>query len=199
MTGVGIRERKKQETRARILRSAVDLFGQNGIDAVSVEDVAAHADVGKGTVYNYFGAKEDMLAAFVIELDRKALRGFGDLAGVGTLAEALDAAAWRLLECKLGYQPFVQVFLARVLISPDFRSELGTFQAALDEALGALHEGLRGRGLTAPRLEVAEFALAFKTMQMGLAMLWALEEPPYAHARRMTRLMTKGLAREWAA
>lgn len=198
MTQVGIRERKKQETRERILRSAVDLFGKNGIDAVSVEDVAVRAEVGKGTVYNYFSAKEDMLAAFVIELDREALGGFAELAAAGSLAEALDAAAWRLLECKTGYQSFVQVFLARVLTSPGFRDELEDFQAALDGALGALHARLRERGLIHPAVDAANFSLTFKTMEMGLTMLWAMEGPPYEHARSMTRRLTSSLAKEWA-
>jgi AcrR family transcriptional regulator len=196
MTKVGIRERKKVETRSRILRSAVELFGRNGIDAVSVEDVATHADVGKGTVYNYFAAKEDMLAAFVIELDREALRGFGDLARADTLAEALDAAAWRLLECKSGYHAFVQVFLARALTSPALHRELTEFQALLDAALTDLFDELRERNLVRAGFDCAEFILAFKTMQLGLSSLWAMEGPPYDDARRMTRLLTKALARE---
>ena len=196
MTRVGLRERKKVETRSRILRSAVDLFGRNGTDAVSVEDVAIHADVGKGTVYNYFNAKEDMLAAFVIELDREALRGFRDLACTGTLAEALDAAAWRLLECKSGYRPFVQVFLARALTSPPLHRELTEFQASLDAALEDLFDELRERGLVRADFHCGELILAFKTLELGLTSLWAMEGPPYDDARRMTRLLTTALAKE---
>jgi len=53
--------------RARILLSAMDLFGEKGFDAVPVDDVAARAGVGKGSVYRQFGSKEELYAASVIE------------------------------------------------------------------------------------------------------------------------------------
>lgn len=53
--------------RARILRSAMELFGEKGFDAVPVDDVAARAGVGKGSVYRQFRSKEELYAASVIE------------------------------------------------------------------------------------------------------------------------------------
>jgi AcrR family transcriptional regulator len=53
--------------RARILHSAMELFGEKGFDAVPVDEVAARAGVGKGSVYRQFGSKEELYAASVIE------------------------------------------------------------------------------------------------------------------------------------
>jgi len=53
--------------RARILGSAMELFGERGFDAVPVDDVAARAGVGKGSVYRQFKSKEELYAASVIE------------------------------------------------------------------------------------------------------------------------------------
>jgi AcrR family transcriptional regulator len=53
--------------RARILHSAMELFGEKGFDAVPVDAVAARAGVGKGSVYRQFGSKEELYAASVIE------------------------------------------------------------------------------------------------------------------------------------
>lgn len=53
--------------RARILRSAMELFGEKGFDDVPIDDVAARAGVGKGSVYRQFGSKEQLYAASVIE------------------------------------------------------------------------------------------------------------------------------------
>ena len=57
----GLRERKKRETRETIARTAMDLFGARGYDAVTVADVARAADVSEKTVFNYFPAKEDLV------------------------------------------------------------------------------------------------------------------------------------------
>jgi AcrR family transcriptional regulator len=53
--------------RARILHSAMELFGEKGFDDVPIDDIAARAGVGKGSVYRQFGSKEELYAASVIE------------------------------------------------------------------------------------------------------------------------------------
>lgn len=53
--------------RARILKSAMELFGDQGFDHVPIDAVAAHAGVGKGSVYRQFGSKEQLYAESVIE------------------------------------------------------------------------------------------------------------------------------------
>ncbi len=57
------RERKKQESRRRIYSAAFALFLEKGFDETTVEEIAERADVGKGTVFNYFPHKASFLAA----------------------------------------------------------------------------------------------------------------------------------------
>jgi AcrR family transcriptional regulator len=57
----GLRERKKEQTRAAIAHTAVGLFLERGYDHVSIADIAAAAGVAKMTVTNYFPAKEDLV------------------------------------------------------------------------------------------------------------------------------------------
>ena len=53
------RERKKRETRERIITTALELFGRKGIENTTVDEIAAAADIGKGTIYNYFRTNKD--------------------------------------------------------------------------------------------------------------------------------------------
>lgn len=198
MTKVGIREQKKTDTRQRILESAVRLFGQRGIEAVTVEEIADTAGVGKGTVYNYFGAKEDMVVAFLVELDRLALGRIAQLPLPGmSVAETLDAACWTLLEEKPPHRAFVRAFLARLFQADGFVFELAAFQALQDEALTALFERLLARPGMRRTNSVPDLVLSFKTMTLGITALWSLEGPPYANARTVTRrhmfLLAKGM------
>jgi AcrR family transcriptional regulator len=56
-------ERRKLETRERLLDAALRLFLKAGYSAVSTADIAAAADVGAGTYYLHFEDKADILRA----------------------------------------------------------------------------------------------------------------------------------------
>jgi AcrR family transcriptional regulator len=60
-TELGLRERKKQQTRQAIADAAKRLFLERGFDQVSVAEVARAADVSEQTVFNYFPTKEDLV------------------------------------------------------------------------------------------------------------------------------------------
>ena len=51
----------------RILQAAVELFTERDFHQVLMDDVAARADVGKGTVYRYFPTKEELYFATIFE------------------------------------------------------------------------------------------------------------------------------------
>lgn len=60
MTGLEVsrRERKKEETKERILQASFELFRKHGFEATTVEGICERADVAKGTFFNYFPRKE---------------------------------------------------------------------------------------------------------------------------------------------
>ena len=73
---MGLRERKKQETRAALSWAAIQLVVERGADNVLVEDIAAAAGVSPRTFNNYFSSKGEAIASR--HLDR-CLRMAADL------------------------------------------------------------------------------------------------------------------------
>jgi AcrR family transcriptional regulator len=57
----GLRARKKARTRDAIADAAISLFLAHGFDQVSVNDIAAAAEVSKPTLFRYFASKEDLV------------------------------------------------------------------------------------------------------------------------------------------
>jgi AcrR family transcriptional regulator len=57
----GRRELRRQETRARIVEAAAELFAERGFDAVSVAEIARRAGVVEKTVFNHFPLKEGLV------------------------------------------------------------------------------------------------------------------------------------------
>jgi AcrR family transcriptional regulator len=57
----GLRERKKQRTRAVIADAALGLFLERGFEAVTIAEIAEAAEVDAKTIYNYFPSKPDLV------------------------------------------------------------------------------------------------------------------------------------------
>ena len=80
-----IREGKRRE----ILDAAVECFATTGYHAVSISDLAKHAGISKGLMYNYFSSKDELLKAIFNEImsvmmdlfdpDQKGIRTRKDL------------------------------------------------------------------------------------------------------------------------
>lgn len=172
---------KKAATRDVILRAGMELFSKHGIDAVTVDQIAGAADVGKGTIYNYFPTKEAIVVAFLVNVERTVQRRLATLEAarhplVDTLTEFI-AMQWRMKE---RHHRFVRVFFAQMFLHTDtflpYMAEVNQLVSANTESL---FERLRRRGNFRTDVNVEDLAMVFVNMQFGLTALWAIEGPPF--------------------
>lgn len=68
-------ERRRRRNQQALIGAAYDVISANGVDAATIQDIADAADIGLGTVYNYFSSKDALVVAVMDRLmDDMALR-----------------------------------------------------------------------------------------------------------------------------
>lgn len=76
-----------------LLTAAADLFLDKGIEATTVDDIAARAGVAKGTFYHYFDTKTEVILA----LRERFSRGFVDRVAAAVAAVPADDHRGRIV------------------------------------------------------------------------------------------------------
>jgi AcrR family transcriptional regulator len=95
--------RRKERTRRVLMEVGLALFYEKGIYWTKIEDITERADVGKGTFYQYFDTKEDLLAALLKQgldhlLARAKESASGAKPGVPTLQKIVETRLQFFLE-----------------------------------------------------------------------------------------------------
>jgi AcrR family transcriptional regulator len=199
MSQLSRRERSKTASRARIIKAAIRLFSDRNIDGVTVDDIAAAADVGKGTIYNYFRTKEDIVVAFMADFEREVQAKLRDLDTTNrSLAETLTQFIRLQFQLKEPHHHFVRIFFAQMFLRTH---QFGPYMAEIHQLMRSTTETLlltlQKQGTIRADLSVDDLTLVFINLQFGLSALWAIEGPPfratdYAVQREIT-LFCEGL------
>jgi AcrR family transcriptional regulator len=161
-------ERRRTETRARLLAAARKLFAAQGFEATTIRDIAGDADTALGSFYNYFRTKEEVLAALMEEILAEQLtllerrrRRVDDVAECVSIAHRHLLAAvkedrewgWLLVRLDVEHEIIEHVFTASAMSDLRKGIDAGRFdvadpdvalQASGGALLGVMHAALRG-------------------------------------------------------
>lgn len=114
---MSVRERQKQDRRRRIFDAAMALFHSQGFQNTTVVDIAAAAQVSRGTVFNYYPYKEailtEHLARAITDLERR-LTVTDDATPLHTLYAIFDELA-----CFVEANRHLVLPLSYELLNPD--------------------------------------------------------------------------------
>ncbi|GGU47393.1 TetR/AcrR family transcriptional regulator [Streptomyces violascens] len=145
----GLRARKKERTREAIADAAVSLFLEHGFDRVSVNEIAAAAEISKPTLFRYFPTKEDLVLHRFADHQGEAARVVrgreSGIEPVAALRRHFQAALDRYDPVTgLNDHPQVVAFHRLVFSTPSLAGRLTRYQLEDEEALAdALGEGIQ--------------------------------------------------------
>ncbi|HTD06473.1 helix-turn-helix domain-containing protein [Undibacterium sp.] len=172
----GRRERKRRQTVDHLAGHAFRLFEAQGYDAVTMEQIAAEADVSKGTLYNHFPVKEALLAhQFHLELAADmprmlaAMQAEPDFAG--RVRCWLHASAdWS--ENRRGYLPHYLRFRFASLNRSEAGADQKPARSGLDQLFDALIRAAQDAGELRPEFPSAQLAQMLQFLYLGAVMRW---------------------------
>jgi AcrR family transcriptional regulator len=165
----GLRERKKARTRASLREHALRLFGEQGYQATTVEQIAAAAEVSPSTFFRYFPTKEDLVLqddmdTRMIEALERQPAGLGPITAVRAATREVFAS---YTEADLD---LIQQNMALTLSVPEVRAR------ALDEfarTIAVMGEALAKRsGRPTDDLTVRTLAGAIIGVIMSITLPW---------------------------
>lgn len=188
---LGLRERKKADTRRALSDAALSLAFERGLENVTRDEIAGRAGVSLRTFNNYFNGKYEALAYRQTERLRRSLEALKRRPADEPLWTSITHAALEPLEEELGDEDLIpsrrELLEARkLLMNPQVRNALP--QRIFDEWLEVIAErtGTDPERDLYPRLVVA----VVRAVGDAAAEAYVRADPPVA----ITRLIREGFA-----
>ncbi|MBB6173142.1 AcrR family transcriptional regulator [Nocardiopsis mwathae] len=135
----------RAQTRERILEAVATLTRTQGIDGISMTDVAAEAGITRTALYNYFPDKAALLLAFTEQVTHGFVDRYSqELPGDATAAERLSAFVRFQLE-GIAEHPHPAAAELGASLGPDAYQALADHVAPMQRLLvRILHDGTEG-------------------------------------------------------
>lgn len=165
----GLRERKKQQTRAALHRAAVDLVAEHGLAAVTVEQIAEAADVSPRTFFNHFPSKESAVVGIDADEASRVAAELRARPDEESPTEAVRAVLLAHVGRITGDQALWRRRRRLVFSDPTLLHAGAAMSGAIErELVAALHERLHSNPRTDLRAPVL-VAATWATIRAGLA------------------------------
>jgi len=188
LKSLGRRERRAAETCLRLFRCALQLFAEHGFQNVTVEDITEAADVGKGTFFNYFESKDDVLGVMAeIQLGKVREALAAARSGEGSIKMVFHHMLERMAE-EPGRSPqLARALLASFLASERIRKLIDHTLCEARKILVQIVEIGQRNGEIDPALKKDQLALLVQQSFLGTVMVWSLHgKPKLNHKVEMT-------------
>lgn len=172
-----INEQAKQESRARILEKAAELFAARGFEDTTTRDIALAAGLATGTMFNYFPSKETLAMTMVSEALGRGREDFQRRrTGEEDLTEELFLFIASGLRRLRALRPFLGPVLERSLSPFPRKTVCLEGEAARAGHLEAVQEIIGRHGFTEAPDYVA--MTMYWSLYLGILAFWTNDSSP---------------------
>jgi AcrR family transcriptional regulator len=130
------RERKKQDIKEEIFKTAVYFFRTKGFDETNIEEITEYLDISRASFFNYFSSKNQILH----EMANRTVRNYKKilekkLSGDADTAETLNSLVEELVDSMKGYKKLFRSVFLEVM-----RSQIGFIEADNTSGQSTVHD-----------------------------------------------------------
>ncbi len=169
---VGRAERNKQDKRERLIRAARTLFSAKGFEATTTGEIAALADVGKGTLFFHASSKEQLLVmVFQDDFGRTIDRAFATAPKSGFLNQAMHVFNAMLAQNQRELE-LARIFARELAFVRDGRHGADAVMASYFTKMKELVERAQRRGEIAARVDAELLGFNLFALYFSFMVIW---------------------------
>ena len=178
---VGRRERNKQAKLERIMTAASELFAEHGVEEVTTQQIADHADIGTGTLFLYAKTKGELLLLVQNAQYASALeRGRAAAETIPDVLDAVLAIVQPIVQCNRTQIQNGRTYLREMVFGDPEEThhrEAIAIAAQTEEAIAAvLRRDKRVGEADAATLARVVSSVMYLSMAASVNVTWSVEE-----------------------
>lgn len=170
----------KDAKRSEIVRYAADVFARTGYHETKMQDIATAADIGKGTIYEYFRTKEELFLAvydaWMSDYESMIRQRVDAAEDALSKVDAIRDSAVEFYQSRAVQAPLLLEFWAHALRTdnPVFLERINKTRTFLRTLGAELTQQLVDAGWFV-NIDAASFALLETGISDGIFLAWVLE------------------------
>ena len=188
-----------EERKSQILNAAEDVFTKKGFDEARMDDIAEETGLSKGSLYNYFKSKDDLIIAILDRIFQREFRVFESLDltsmsatdAVWSFAETTSKDVKMMMHLLPITYEFMGLAFRNKLVQKAFKAY---FNHYMDILIPIIQHGIDS-GEFRPA-DAKEIALAMGAIMEGTLLLWVYDSSlvdPEIHIRSGMKLLLEGV------
>ena len=188
-----------EERTSQIITAAEDVFTKKGFAEARMDDIAEETGLSKGTLYNYFKSKDDLIIAILDRIFQREFRAFeqNDLSTMGateTIDLFVDTVA-KDIKLMLKLMPVAYEFLALAFRNKTVQKALKVYvNRYMDILVPIIESGIDSGEFK--EVDPKEVAIAMGAILEGTILIWVYDKSlvnPEVNIRSGIKLLLEGV------
>jgi AcrR family transcriptional regulator len=187
------------ERTSQIITAAEDVFTKKGFAEARMDDIAEETGLSKGTLYNYFKSKDDLIIAILDRIFQREFRAFDEMDS-STMSSTeiinifVDTVA-KDIKLMLRLMPIAYEFLALAFRNKTVQKALKIYvNRYMDILVPIIENGIASGEFK--KVDAHEVAIAMGAILEGTILIWVYDRSlvnPEVHIRSGIKLLMEGV------